>query len=106
MNRIFYVTDSDISDIVEWYENKENIGEYEILNGGSSGVSITNIDLYNISYGYVKLHKDNKTEGLFVFAIKSTEEMDLEKENLMGIATGPWNIIKTCEKTGNFTSPE
>ena len=103
LNKTFYAADSEISDIVEWYENSENIEEYEIIDGGSSGISTTNIDINNISYGYVKLHKNNKTEGLFLFAIKSIDEMNLEKENLIGIATGPWDIIKTCEKTGNFT---
>ncbi len=104
LNKTLYITDLKISDIIKWYENKANIGEYEILDGGSNGISITNIDPNNVSYGYVKLHKNNKTEGLFVFVIKSLEEMNLEKENLIGIATGPWNLIKTCEKTGNFTS--
>ena len=104
MNKTFYITDSKITDIIEWYENKANIGKYKILDGGSSGISTTNIDPNNVSYGYVKLHKNNKTEGLFVFVIKSLERINLEKENLMGIATGPWNVIKTCEKIGNFTS--
>jgi len=104
LNKTFYVTDSEISDIIDWYETRENIEEYEILDGGSSGISITNIDVNNVSYGYAKVHKNNKTKGLFVFVIKSLEEMQLEKENLMGIAIGPWDLIDVCEKTGNFTS--
>jgi len=103
LNKTFYVTDSEISDIIDWYETRENIDEYEILDGGASGMSTTNIDVNNISYGYVKVHKNNKTEGLFVFVIKSLEEMQLEKENLMGIVIGPWNLIDICEKTGNIT---
>jgi len=106
LNKTFYSSDSEISDIVEWYENKENIEEYEIIDGGSRGISTTNIDPYNISYGYVKIHKNNKTEGLFLFAIKSIKEMNIEKENLIGIATGPWDLIKNCKKIGNFTSLE
>ena len=107
LERSFYVTDSEIQDIVDWYLNEENIGEYDIKqgdeHGGASIVSVTNIDPYNASYGHVKLNKNNETEGLFVFIIKALEEMKLEKENLMGIATGPWNLIIVCEKTGNIT---
>ncbi len=104
LNKTLYVTNSEISNIVSWYENKENIDEYEILDGGSSGIYLTNIDPNNVTYGYAKIHKENKTEGLFVFIIKALEEMQLEKEKLMGIAEGPWDLIKNCEKTRNFTS--
>ena len=103
LNKTFYMTDSEIESIVNWYENKEHIGDYQLQNGGSSGLYLTNIDPENISYGYVKIHKNNKTEGLFVFAVKALEEMNLEKENLLGVATGPWELINNCKKIGNFT---
>jgi hypothetical protein len=104
LNKTFYVTDSNILDIVNWYENKENLGDYTLLDGGRTGISTTNIDPNNISYGFVQVHKNNKTQGLFIFIIKGLEEMNLEKENLMGVVTGHWDLIKACEKTGNFTS--
>ncbi len=104
LNKTFYVTDTSVSDIVDWYSNKQNIPGYSFLDGGGSIISVEkDIDPNNISYGYVKVHKNNKTEGLFVFIIKGLEEMQLEKENLMGITTGPWNLIDSCGKTGNFT---
>ena len=107
LNRTYYETNTEIEDIIDWYLTEENIGEYNIKkgdeHGGASIISTSNIDPNNASYGYVKLNKNNETEGLFVFIIKGLEEMQLEKKYLMGIATGPWDKIIICEKTGNIT---
>ncbi len=103
LNKTYYITEKKITDIVDFYSDDTKNEEYAIKDGGASGLSYTNIDTNNISYGYVKLHKNNKTDGIFIFAIKTMNEMQIEKANLVGIATGPWNLIDKCEKTGNFT---
>lgn len=100
LKRAFYVSDSPIQDIVDWYSEANNVVDWTIKR---TGIKADPDDL-TIIFGYVQIQKnetvEDETIGAYIFAKKIVEEMMLEGESLIGIAEGTWDLIIGCgEKT-------
>lgn len=94
LERSFYESNSSIEEIIDWYSNSDNLGNWKLE---YSKKAATTKDPFNISYGHVKMHY-NYEIGIYVFAIKNNESMGLSSQTLIGIAKGNWSLIEHCDR--------
>lgn len=98
LTREFYVTNTSIQEIVDWYTETGDIKDWAIK---SNGIQADPED-FRIIFGYVKLQKNeevkNQTIGVYILTKEITDDMNLEYDVLVGFAEGQWDLIDSCGK--------
>lgn len=93
LNTAFFTSGDTAEEILEWYNEKENIVNWTV---NRSGIFSKAENPTVVSFGYLKLKSEDNLTGVYIFVKKIDETIDINDESLIGLAEGDWNLIYGC----------
>ena len=88
LENTLYFSDDSVEEIIDWYDNSSNIGNWTIKESGKMGGDEQDPSL--VTFGYAKLKQDD--HGLYIIA-SIAKETFVSANTIIGIGEGTWEQV-------------